>query len=392
MSAPALDAGGLVDRLLNDIAGNLGHPVPAPYATALHAVPRHLFLPDRIWRRDGKGGHALCDRGADPQAWLDAAYTDTPLVTQFSDPGTTADGGGHQPSSSASMPSMVIAALRDAELAGTSRVLEIGAGTGFNAALLAAHLGGASVTSVEIDNGLVKVARENIAAAGYAPAIICADGTGGWPDNAPYDRILATCSVRTVPPAWVQQTATGGRIITPWDSAWCCYGTLTLTKHSDGSASGPFAPYGSYMTIRGQHPDIDLERDVLRAGQCPARTTTSLSPWAVAGGDLDAEFHLGLSVPGAWYTWDTTVAAAHTRLWLADTDATSWAAVDYDGQQTNSFAVSQFGPRRLWDQIEGAFRQWTHWGRPGVGRYGLTLAPSGEPTLWLDHPEHPLPS
>ncbi|MFD5097555.1 methyltransferase domain-containing protein [Streptomyces albidochromogenes] len=390
MGAPTLSPAQLVDRLLHDIEETLGRPVPPVYAGALRAVPRHEFLPDRYWVRDGRGGYTLRDRTKDPDGWMTTAYTDTPAVTQFSDAPPDDPAGGSMPSSSASQPSMVITALIDAEPRHGHRILEIGTGTGFNAALLTAHLGAGQVTTVEVDPLLTTTAQQHLNRLDLAPTVLCTDGTLGAPNGAPYDRILATCSVRTVPPAWVQQTATGGRIITPWDSAWSCYGTLTLTKRPDETAQGRFAPYGSYMTIRGQQPDIDLERDILRTGQTPTRSTTTISPWAVAGGNLDTEFHLGLTTPGAWYAWDPATDAAHTRLWIADTTATSWAAIDYDGQQASTFAVSQYGPRHLWDEVETAYRQWTALGQPGVHRYGMTVNPDGTPTPWLDCPGQPL--
>ncbi|MGV4925965.1 hypothetical protein K2224_17630 [Streptomyces sp. BHT-5-2] len=89
----------------------------------------------------------------------------------------------------------------------------MGTATGFNAALLCALLGDQAVTTIELDT---------------AP--------GREPD-APCDLILATFSVDRLPPAWRAQSAPGGRIITRWNSAWCCYGTLALTTHHDGSTT-----------------------------------------------------------------------------------------------------------------------------------------------------------
>ncbi|ARZ65693.1 hypothetical protein SMD11_0025 [Streptomyces albireticuli] len=91
-----------IDRLLTDVTDLLDRQLPPGYARALRAVPRHLFLPDRLWLRDGEGGYRPCDRPANPDEWLTAAYTDTPLVTRFTD---------GLPSSSASMPSMVLRTL-----------------------------------------------------------------------------------------------------------------------------------------------------------------------------------------------------------------------------------------------------------------------------------------
>ncbi|WP_345943912.1 methyltransferase domain-containing protein [Streptomyces sp. SID3212] len=372
-------------RLLPAIERTRSTPIPAAWADVLTRVPRDLFLPDEVWLRDSEGGYVSCDRRLDPGGWMGAAYSDAPLVTQF----VTESDGTRSPSSSASMPSTVLRLLEDAELGPGTRTLEIGTGSGYNTALLCARLGDALVTSVEVDAPLAARARENLAALSYSPAVIHADGADGWLPHAPYDRVLATCSVRTVPTSWLEQTAPGGRIVTPWDSAWSCFGAVRLTKHRDGRADGTFAAYGSYMLINGQRTDIELFRDVLREGQTPETGTTALSPWAVAGDDPALDFHLGLTVPGAWYSWDTTSADAHTRLWIADTTATSWASVDHDGRRTDTFRTAQYGPRRLWDEIRASYERWTRAGQPAIGRYGLTVTPEGQ-TAWLDSPDTPV--
>ncbi|MFJ5101031.1 methyltransferase domain-containing protein [Streptomyces sp. NPDC088554] len=373
-------------RLLDEIARTRTEPVPAHWREALRDVPRDAFLPGRLWLRDGAGGHRPCDRSDDPDGWLAAAYSDAPLVTRF----VTESDGTRSPASSASAPSTVLRLLEDAQLTDGAGVLEIGTGSGYNTALLCARLGAASVTSVEVSADLAARARAHLAALSYHPTVVHTDGARGWPPTAPYDRVLATCSVRAVPAEWLDQTRPGGRITTPWDSAWSCYGTLNLTKRQDRSAEGRFSAYGSYMLISGQRTDVELHRDVLRPGQSPATRTTGLSPWDVAGADPGLDLHLGLTVPGAWYSWDTEGGTAHTRLWLADTSATSWASVDYDGRQTETFAVAQYGPRRLWDEVAAARERWLLAGAPDIGRYGLTVAP-GVQRAWLDTPDTPVP-
>ncbi|GAA0466242.1 methyltransferase domain-containing protein [Streptomyces olivaceiscleroticus] len=372
-------------RLLAEVADWLGHPVPPEWQNALHQVPRHLFLPDRIWLRDGTGGYTPCDRSvsldrssspdrsASPDRWWHAAYSDIPLITALH----MEEDGYQQPLSSASAPGTVLGMLEAAHLADGHTVLEIGTGTGYHAALLSARLGPENVTSIEVDAALAETARANLTAAGHTPTVVTGDGAHGHPPAAPYDRIISTCSVRAVPAAWLAQTRPGARIITPWSSAWISYGTLALTRHDDGSASGPFAPYGAYMTMRGQRPDVELERDLLRLGQRPDRATSSLSPWQVAGENYDAQFAIGLRAPDVWHSWDTETDQAHARLWLADDDATSWAAIDYDGQQLDTFAVQQHGPRHLWNEIEAAHNDWVRAGRPDVHQHRLTITPDG---------------
>ena len=159
-------------------------------ATALRAVPRHLFLPD-----------------LPPEA----TYADDAIVTKR-------DQGG-QAISSSSQPAIMAIMLDQLDLAPGQRVLEIGAGTGYNAALIS-HIVGASgqVTSIDIDPELVGTAREHLASAGFAAVTVAsADGAGGYPEHAPYDRIIATVGVSDLAGPWLEQAAPGARIVVPLD-------------------------------------------------------------------------------------------------------------------------------------------------------------------------------
>ncbi|WP_223291196.1 methyltransferase domain-containing protein [Streptomyces avicenniae] len=378
-----------IERLLDSIAAHLGHAVPPEWAAAFRAVPRHRFLPGRVWLRDGGGGYAPCDRGREPDRWWAAAYGDTSVVTRIEED----DDGFRRPTSSASAPGAVVRMLQLLGAAPGHTVLEIGTGVGFHAGLLASRLGAAAVTSIDLDAGLVDAARRNLAGVGLRPRLECADGAGGWPPTAPYDRVVATCSVRAVPPAWLRQTRPGGRIVTPWDSAWCPYGTLALTVRAEGSAEGRFHPFGAYMPLRDPAaPGGGFSHDA-PAMDAAAESATALSPWAVAGEDLDARFALGLLVPGVWHDWDAAPSerGVAVRLWLADEAGESWAAIDYDGQRHDRYRVRQFGPRRLADEIAAAHAWWAARGRPEVARFGATVTAEGH-TVWLDRPDLALPA
>ncbi|MEV7471878.1 methyltransferase [Streptomyces kronopolitis] len=372
--APAATAAH-TQQLLDQVAQFLGHPIPPALERALRTVPRHLFLPDRIWRGDGQGGYVLCDRAAEPERWLEEAYSDASLVTQFTE---------GLPSSSASMPSMVVRTLLLAGLDTLPRplsVAELGTATGFNAALLCALLGDREVTTIELDAALAEAGEGNLRAAGYAPTVIRGDAASGWWDRAPYDLILATFSVDRIPPAWLAQTVPGGRIITPWNSSWCCYGTLALTTGQDGGAQGRFHPFAAFMPMR--RPAAGTPDPAAEDGS-PQTATSTLSPWEVAGGNLDAEFHVGLTVPGASFGWDTSGDHAPVRLDVVDATGRSWATVDYDGHHSDRFAVTQCGPRRLWNEVTAAYERWQRLGRPSVDQHGLTLDAAGTHTPWVE--------
>lgn len=368
MTAPPVWAG--AERLLADAARRLERPVAPPWQAAVRRVSREAFLPARLWLRDGAGGYRVCDRGREPRRWSAAAASDIPLVTQLTDDGI--------PTSSASAPSTVLRMLEQARLRDDSRVLEIGTGTGYHAALLAARLSAGSVTTVELDGGLAERARVALERSGFGGVrVVTGDGALGFPPTAPYDAIIATCAIREVPDAWLEQMVPGAVIVAPWASSWLAYGTLTLTRQAAAGAQGRFAAGGSYMAMRGRHgPPVSELGDVHRPGHVPERSTTELSPWAVAGTGLDAAFAIGLAVPDVWHSWDTSGQHAVTRLWLADDAATSWAAVDHNGGHADAFAVAQWGPRRLWEEVAAAHRRWQEAGSPDINRHTLTAVPS----------------
>ncbi len=160
----------------------------AGIAEAFAAVPRHLFVPD---------------------APVSAAYADEQVFTKHADTGVAI--------SAASQPSIVAMMLEQLDARPGHTVLEAGAGTGYNAALLG-HLVGphGHVTTLDVDADLVDTAREHLTTAGADNVTaLLADGALGDPDAAPFDRVIATVGAGDVPPAWLDQLAPGGRLVVP---------------------------------------------------------------------------------------------------------------------------------------------------------------------------------
>ncbi|HET9896690.1 MAG TPA: hypothetical protein VFQ44_17305 [Streptosporangiaceae bacterium] len=106
--------------------------------------------------------------------------------------------------------------LEQAAIEPGMRVLEIGSG-GYNAALIAELVGpSGAVTTVDIDPDVTGRATELLAAAGYGQVrVVLADGTGGEPAGAPYDRIMVTVEAADIAPAWVTQLVPQGRLVVP---------------------------------------------------------------------------------------------------------------------------------------------------------------------------------
>ncbi|WP_436789903.1 methyltransferase domain-containing protein [Yinghuangia sp. YIM S10712] len=220
-------------------------------ATKLLGRDRSPFLPDAVWHFK-HGRHVRIDRRDDPLAWQEAANADCPLVTQWDD-GTTDNAESGIPTCSASMPSMVEQMLDACDVRQGHRVLEVGTGTGYTAALLKDRVGeSGTVVTVEVDPVLADQARGRLAAAGVDAEVHCGDGLEGWPAGAPYDRVHVTCGIRSIPTAWLAQCP-NGTIMLPWSPVGsdACDHVVALAVRN-GVAVGRFGPEVAFMKARMQ--------------------------------------------------------------------------------------------------------------------------------------------
>ncbi|MGB6162871.1 MAG: methyltransferase domain-containing protein [Pseudonocardiaceae bacterium] len=222
------------------------------WAEAFAATPRHLFTPEVIITTPT--GYRLLsgDNPASRQEWLSAVYSDESLVTQ-----DKPHAGGHLlssgeplrvPTSSSTMPSLMARMLEALDIDDGMRILEIGTGTGYNAALLSHRLGEDNVVSIDIDPCLIKQAAHRIAQLGYTPTLLAGDGAAGAAEHGPYDRIIATAAVPAIPIAWIQQLTPGGKILANLRGD-LAGGTLCLVTKTDDDDEmiGPFLPIGGHF-------------------------------------------------------------------------------------------------------------------------------------------------
>lgn len=98
---------------------------------------------------------------------------------------------------------------------------------------------------------MADAARSNLAGAGRVPLVITGEGADGYFPAAPYDRVIATCSVRAVPYAWVAQTRPGGIIVTPWGTTVENSALLRLVVDDNGElAVGRIVDWATFMLLR----------------------------------------------------------------------------------------------------------------------------------------------
>jgi len=380
------DVAGLQRNLLAEVR-HRGGAVTESVAEALLAVPRHVFVPE-----------------VPPQT----AYRDEAIVTK-----RDADG---VPVSSSSQPTIMALMLDQLDAAPSQRVLEIGAGTGYNAALLA-HLVGPTgvVISVEIDPEAAERARASLAVAGYpGVTVVCADGAHGYAAAAPYDRIIATVGVWDLAPAWLAQLAPGGRVVVPLDLRGAQV-SIALEREYGHWVSRSLVPCG-FMRLRGelagpeQSRVLDQEarlgltvpdaRDVDVVGLRAALTGPSvIHSTGVVGKEVEACGGLGL--------W---LAVTQPRpCWLSDEDrgspALEWALMRARGFRTTcgildgasiavlgrravadaSFELDThgYGPDgdRLAADLAVRIRAWDSAGRPTTEGLRVTAYPRNTPDL-----------
>ncbi|SFQ17445.1 methyltransferase domain-containing protein [Amycolatopsis rubida] len=344
------------------------------WGAAFEDVPRHLFAP-RFTLPDNLGGMVLgIADGTRPEEWLNAVYHDEALLTIFDE--------REMVTTSCSAPSVVAIMLESSQAAEGDTVLEIGTGTGWTAGLLSHRLGPDAVTSVDIDPRCVREARERLDHLGFAPTLAVADGYLGYPTRAQYDRIIATTSLRKVPPAWLTQVRPGGTILADMRGDFA--GNLArLTVSEDGSASGHFLRERvNFMPLRSNKEEHVRELSELasRAVSAPGQQRrTSLAPAALRTWDF--AFLAQLSMPET-RAGRVRIDGGPMYYCLTDPRSESWARVDADTDDTEH-EVTQGGDRRLWDELETAHELWTRLNQPSPADFAITVSAAGEQAVSL---------
>jgi protein-L-isoaspartate(D-aspartate) O-methyltransferase len=202
------------DRMVREQIENRGIRDP-DVLRAMRATPRHLFVPD---------------------AFRFEAYGDHPLPIGF---GATI-----------SQPYIVALMTQLLSPEKEQRVLEIGTGSGYQAALLSQLV--SRVYTIEIVPELAETARNTLETLGYSNVVVRqGDGYAGWPEQAPFDRIIVTAAPPDIPPALIAQLAPGGRLVAPVGPDWF-QEVVVIDKKPDGTLQRSFGPLVIFMPMR--HP------------------------------------------------------------------------------------------------------------------------------------------
>ncbi|MFE7115684.1 ATP-grasp peptide maturase system methyltransferase [Streptomyces sp. NPDC057654] len=390
MTAPDIDA--VAARLRQQLADHLatdGWLRSRQWRAAVEDVPRHEFVPRFYVETDAPGlttWEPITPELIGVEEWLRRVYADDTLITQFdgrdidwTDPKPISDA---HPTSSSTLPALVVRMLEDLLVDDGMTVLEIGTGTGYSTALLTRRLGAGRVASVETDPGVAARARDALTRCGYAPRLLSGDGLRGYPGAPPFDRTIATMGVRSIPSAWVEQTRPGGIIVSTLRGWMRSLGLVRLTVGADRNAQGRFLTgEPSFMIARQQDAPESLgmipapgEGDARDTGHGPELLTMP-----------DSGFIAQLAMPTArCFTLPGDDGAPAT--YVLDAAHGSFAVLaPLNG---GGWTVRQGGPVRLWDDMEKALALWGAAGSPGPTAFGLTVT-AGTQHVWLGTPDGP---
>lgn len=315
---------------------------------AFLSIPRHLFLPDKP---------------------LEEVYSDIAIAVKRTEEG--------QWTSSSSQPAMMAIMLEQLDLRPGMRVLEIGAGSGFNAALMA-HIVGpeGAVTTLDIQPDLIEQARRALDSVGMQRVqAISADGGYGWLQNAPYDRIILTVGAEVIAPAWREQLAPGGKLVMPLGiRSGGPQKSIAFQLRGDELVSISMSDCG-FMMLQGafthQKPVVTQfgPRDglVMISPRALPASATQLYDWLRQPNDLPSGVHAGI---GELLTGFLTWLSLHRP---------TWAQLNAEDQAAEDLAVPAlytFG---------GEWKALTTYVLVEEGGMAALVRPPGEPPAALDH-------
>ncbi|MCM3883120.1 methyltransferase domain-containing protein [Frankia sp. R82] len=322
------------------LADTISHPGSRWYPV-ISVVPRHQLVP-RWWLRS-EGGWVL------RQGLVADAYSDRTLVTRVgslhADQATKQTRPQGRPTSSAILPSLVLAMYQHARLNQGQDILSVGTGSGYGAALLARRYGAQRVTTVDTDRYLVAVAAKRLDALDLHPTVLPVSATGPLPGS--YDRIISLLSVPSIPVSWLVALRLGGRLVTTISDTHLI---LTAMRRADGVVGQIVWGAAAFMSARSGFDYPPLPAGVDLSADWQGEVSTGRYPIVNISTAWETATMLTLTVPGVRRQYRRSPNRRHTVL-LTHPDG-SWARAEATG--TDAPTVHQEGPRRLWDLLDDA--------------------------------------
>jgi protein-L-isoaspartate(D-aspartate) O-methyltransferase len=338
------------------------HSVSEQVLQAFLTIPRHPFIQHYYLHQPGTRDWTRHEQEESP-VWYEQIYSDQALVTSIDEHGRSL--------SSSSQPGVMAAMLDALELHPGMRVLEIGTGTGYNAALVAFLVGDPRlVTTLDIDSCLIERARPVISKmVGEGMTLLQADGIDGSIANTPYDRILVTASSSTIPYAWMKQLAPDGMLVCVLQPGFAMLGGLLKAQKKEEKLKGSILSVASFMVL---HNIMYTKRTIQTDFRAPLYASfpldlTLFQPYLIRE-NTDFAFFLYYDVP------DLYVFQKGDAL-IFSSEAAPQGYVLF--RQSPALLVELRGDRSLacilWNRLVRAYSLWIHCGRPAITQYQFEM-------------------
>ncbi|GCE09484.1 rRNA adenine N-6-methyltransferase family protein [Dictyobacter aurantiacus] len=360
----------LVDELVSK-----GTIRTAAIRKAFEAIPRERFVPFFYERDEAQKQKAWTRYDvASTQDYTNLIYRDDALVTQVNERGW--------PSSSSSMPTVMALMLEALDIQPGQRILEIGVGTGYNAAIMTMLTGDPRlVTSIEIDEGLAQQAQQALLSTVGPVNIVTGDGYQGYPEHAPYDRIISTASVPLIPPAWTQQLAPGGRLVTDLHGSLAS-GFLIMEKAPDGTISGHFQerPLHFMPLITEQLPQASFGtvKNLLQEPRSELFPLDTNSPFPAILENHSYRWFLQWFFPNTHISRQNMGDAEYIYLYNL-----KHRTILRFQQLNGKWAGDVHGAYPLWQKIQDAYATWEVLKRPAPQHYRLEINARNQTILYV---------
>ncbi|MPZ64276.1 MAG: hypothetical protein GEU83_01680 [Pseudonocardiaceae bacterium] len=217
-----------------------------------------------------------------------------------------------------------------------------------------------------------------------SPMLVAADGADGLAPLAPYDRIIATCAVPWIPPAWIEQLRPGGVMLVDVRGTMSAGNIAKLHRRDGDVVEGRlWAEYGGFMGMQHElavHPGRSCPTDTAHT----IERTSVAGPEVVGGPDGPLAFFVQLHLPtGTQLRQAGEGDDLVTRLVAPDG---SWSDVSHASDPSHRYQVVEGGPQPLWRMVEAALERYVALGRPAWQRFGITASTSAQ-HVWLDSPD-----
>ena len=364
---------GASDGAAEPAAGCRGRDAPAPVRPPLPASAA----------RYGAGGEAapLRDRDVDPEGTLADIYSDA--VMQH------VDAAGETLPSTNSQPSYVLWLLHLLDLQPGQRVLEIGSGSGWLAAVIARLVGEAGqVTGIEIIPELAEQSRADLAGLGLGTVTVTAtDGAAGFPAGAPFDRVMITAATWALPAVLFRQVAEGGLVLAPVElrGGGC---QVSVLRRGGAGFVAQHAVAGWFVPLLGPGQDRPALRLTLadspfwdEVGVLPSQRTKlplGTGPDGVGGAVMAFRAFLGRVAPG--FTIFGSGEPPEQRPWLPAEPFGIADAARRSVALWRSGELLGYGDPSALQAVLRAYADWTSCGMPGLAGFGLHIVRSAAAT------------